>query len=408
MIVDAGDSAIKIDSKDRAMVSKLILYTPADLTESTPSSTGFRNIEVSARMKSSSTINLSGDFDTISVYATSPKINLTKGSIVRIDIDSSAVSSVITLESNTELLQANINGKSTQIKGRGIVKSASVDADDVTLQRKPATISGSRTPKYVETGEAGTITIVVKNGNYIPVSGARVYVGNDNNYKTSGDDGKVTFNLDSGEYRLRIDHPSFDVYEATMTFSGTVSRDVSLIYRTRYDYTFIVEDSSRRPVSGASVRLGSGSSSYGTESTDGNGEARFPNIQAGVYDYSISSSAGSSSGKVTISSSGNKTISLSGSGGSSSEFVGQVAIRVANDTSRNLSEIRLTVELIPVYQTQGSTISRTFWANESVTIPTYMGEYEVRVTSDYGSVTTYPSAYLDVPDGTAYLDIRIQ
>jgi hypothetical protein len=156
------------------------------------------------------------------------------------------------------------------------------------------------------------------------------------------------------------------------------------------------------------VRLGSGSATYGSESADSYGEARFNNIEAGVYDYSVSSSAGNASGKISISSSGNRTISLSGSGSSSSNYVGEVEVRVSNNSQYELNAININVVLEPIYPTGGSTISRSFRASETVRIPTYMGEYRIAdIYSNYGSLVADPGYSINVPDGVAILNIRV-
>jgi hypothetical protein len=198
-----------------------------------------------------------------------------------------------------------------------------------------------------------------------------------------------------------VDHRSFDILEANVQLSGTGTKTVTLSYSDRYDYTVYVVDSSNNPVYGANVRL----QSFGSESTNSSGAAEFDRVEAGVYTYDVSSSSGSASGKLTIDGNGSRTISLSGTSSGSGATTGdrgeaQVVVNKGSITENP----QLTLTLTP-RTSSGSTITRTFYANNPPTISLAIGEYSINVTP---TTSAHSVNYIDIYNGeTSTLNITL-
>lgn len=98
-----------------------------------------------------------GTFPTVNVNGSYSNTKLTNGKITTLNVNSGGKKSDITIESGTSVALANVNAES-YFHGTGTITKMSVNADNVTYEKKPGTITSGNSNKPGEVDAALTIS----------------------------------------------------------------------------------------------------------------------------------------------------------------------------------------------------------------------------------------------------------
>ena len=296
-------NVVEIVSEEKSLFGEVTLMGDAKLTEDTPGNSGFTSVNIPKKASSKPEITLSGDFTTITVDCPDTKIELKKGSIHRLDLNKDAEDTAVTLASGTEITSANIEARGASIKGSGVVKSATVDAKSVTLQKEPANVSGSEKATYLSTSEKSEIVLTLKNRYDGFITNADVYTEDGRTrLGYSNSEGKVEFSLSEGRHDIVISASGYEDHKITLSGDdGKITREYQMTEKTsnRYDITFEVSDKDGNYLSGATVKMGG---SQGD--TNLSGEAKLTSLLTGMYTYTITYDGESVTGKYNVTGTG--------------------------------------------------------------------------------------------------------
>lgn len=229
---------------------------------------------------------------TMYVYGRGSNINIENGSIRDLLIVSDAERVTMKIDSETTISNADIQARFTSITGEGTISRANVAASNVTLSRKPNTLTGSFTPSYTNESRDVLIRVHEKNSTSTRVQDATVTINSSSTSSRSGttnSNGEVTFsNVAPGNYTITVKRSGFTDYSSTITVINNTNNEfqIPLTPEAVYSVTFIVRDaaSTSTRIQGARVSI----SGFSPLLTQANGEVIFNSVPNGNYTYTVS------------------------------------------------------------------------------------------------------------------------
>lgn len=214
VIVNKVDGSIRIVAEGSTSVQQITLQSSA-LLEARGTGT-IADVILSSLLPSSAEVSLAGQFNTLSVQATSIRVNLSEGSIQQLTVAQGAANSTLQVGAGASIAQLILNA-ATSITGSGTIDHATVNTNGSTFERTPTSVTngdgvtaGSSSNSGGSSDDSPTVTDRVYgfegrivDVNNQPVSGMTIYfrrgLGN-----TDGEVAATAITDNNGHYSVRL------------------------------------------------------------------------------------------------------------------------------------------------------------------------------------------------------------
>ncbi|MDF2838779.1 MAG: hypothetical protein K0S60_482, partial [Evtepia sp.] len=159
LVVNSASSEVEILSSGSSDIHNTTISGACSLTENTLRGTGFEKVTLSGSDLKNRTVNLSGDFSSVSLSNLS-NLSLLSGSIDQLTIASYAKGSKIDLASRTAVDKVEISGASDFL-GNGTIRKAILHDSGSTFETTPLSIEGktSMTPSIYPSNGATNVSV---------------------------------------------------------------------------------------------------------------------------------------------------------------------------------------------------------------------------------------------------------
>ncbi|WP_246359220.1 S-layer homology domain-containing protein [Paenibacillus phytorum] len=214
VIVNKVDGSIRIVAEGSTSVQQITLQSSA-LLEARGTGT-IADVILSSLLPSSAEVSLAGQFNTLSVQATSIRVNLSEGSIQQLTVAQGAANSTLQVGAGASIAQLILNA-ATSITGSGTIDHATVNTNGSTFERTPTSVTngdgvtaGSSSNSGGSSDDSPTVSDRVYgfegrivDVNNQPVSGMTIYfrrgLGN-----TDGEVAATAITDSNGHYSVRL------------------------------------------------------------------------------------------------------------------------------------------------------------------------------------------------------------
>lgn len=183
VIVNKKDGSIRIVTEGASSVQQITLQSGALLEEGAGTGSGFGNVNLSEIIPANAQVALAGRFETVDVFATAIRVNLTSGSIQELQVGPSASNTGIDITGGASVNSLILNAIA-RVTGQGAIGTAAINVSGSTI---------SQTPGNVIRGDNVSVTI----GAPTVASG-----GSSNGGSSGGNPGSVTNTVYGFEGRI--------------------------------------------------------------------------------------------------------------------------------------------------------------------------------------------------------------
>ncbi|KAI7259972.1 hypothetical protein KC345_g10176 [Hortaea werneckii] len=149
VIVNKKDGSIRIVTEGASSVEQITLQSGALLEEGSGTGSGFGNVDLSSAIPANAEVALAGTFETVDVFATAIKVNLTSGSIGQLQVDPGAANTGVDITGGARINTLILNAIA-RVTGAGSIGTALINASGSTL---------AQTPEHVTYGNNATAVI---------------------------------------------------------------------------------------------------------------------------------------------------------------------------------------------------------------------------------------------------------
>lgn len=140
VIVNKKDGSIRIVTEGTSSVEQITLQSGALLEEGSGTGSGFGNIDLSAAIPASAEVALAGTFETVDIFATAIKVNLTSGSIGQLTLAPGAANTRIDIASGASINTLILNAVAS-VTGKGSIGTALINTSGSTIAQTPGHVS---------------------------------------------------------------------------------------------------------------------------------------------------------------------------------------------------------------------------------------------------------------------------
>lgn len=125
-------------------------------------SSGFESVSLGANARAS----LSGGFSDVSLNGSSSAVSLNGAKVAALTVASAATGTDIVSDSSSSVSKATVNGASASFRGPGVISVMAANADSITYEKRPSTLTTGKNVKKAPVLSAGSLSILSepKNG----------------------------------------------------------------------------------------------------------------------------------------------------------------------------------------------------------------------------------------------------
>jgi hypothetical protein len=138
VIVNKADGSIRIVAEGSTSVKQITVQSSA-LLEARGTGT-ITDVVLSSLLPSNAEVSLAGQFNTLSVQATSIRVNLTEGAIQQLTVAQGAANSTLLVGAEASIAQLILNA-ATSVTGNGTIEHAVVNTNGSTFEHTPSNVT---------------------------------------------------------------------------------------------------------------------------------------------------------------------------------------------------------------------------------------------------------------------------
>jgi polygalacturonase len=140
LLILKENGKVRIISQGTTDIPQVQLDSGAILQDENSNAKGFGAVQISQTIASGQDIILDGDFLNVSIEAPSVSVKLLSGTVAKLNIEKTAVGATIQMAkgSTVENFTAEAN---VAVTGQGTIKTANINANGVTIETKPVTVT---------------------------------------------------------------------------------------------------------------------------------------------------------------------------------------------------------------------------------------------------------------------------
>jgi len=139
LIVIKKDGKIRIVAKGSTEIANVTLNSGAKLQEVDLTGKGFEEIEI-IEIAEEGNVVLEGDFESVTIAAPNVSVEVTGGNIGNLNIDENAKNAIVNVDEKSTVGTLTVNADA-EIKGKGKIETANVNAENVEIEQKPANVN---------------------------------------------------------------------------------------------------------------------------------------------------------------------------------------------------------------------------------------------------------------------------
>lgn len=280
---NSTDSTIKVSG--RSEVDKIVVNRSVTIDQTNLYSSSYGTDEIDIVAGSNTTTTLQGSFDEVSVNSQNHTVILKSGSISELGVYSSGAN--VNLANGTQVDNATVDA-SASILGAGTVKNANVNSNNVTMQRRPGTLTGSRTPTFI--GEYTLEVNVTDALTGAKLRNAVVTLPDFGESQTTNTNGYVSFNkVANTTVSYTVTLSGYGTVTSTVSMGGgNKVLDVKMSPTGDYTASITVLDNAGYAIQGAKVRIQLTGNSYtDSAASDKNGLITVKDLSNTTYTYTV-------------------------------------------------------------------------------------------------------------------------
>jgi|GEM_PF-2250839 len=144
VVVNKATGAVRIVVSGSTTVQKVTVQSPVKLEESTVTDSGVKDVELSPALPEGSKVELTGQFESVSVLASRIVVSIPSGSVQNMEVGSGATGAEINLSKEAQIIQLVLEAV-TKMIGEGKVVNATVQegAKGSSFETKPEKVDGA-------------------------------------------------------------------------------------------------------------------------------------------------------------------------------------------------------------------------------------------------------------------------
>ena len=177
VIIKKADGKIRIVAQGDTSIPEVVMNSGGRLEEEGTGSKGFENVDI-LNIPAGGEIILDGDFSEVSLEAGGVSLEISGGTVGKLNVGGHAGKSDITVGKGVRLAQLDINS-SVEVSGEGTIAVANIKAKDVTIGPKPQKTN-------VDNGITARVGGVVLTGGAAGSTGSTGNSGNNGNNGNNG------------------------------------------------------------------------------------------------------------------------------------------------------------------------------------------------------------------------------
>ncbi|HHV99384.1 MAG TPA: hypothetical protein GXX36_07395 [Clostridiaceae bacterium] len=139
LLVIKKDGKVRIVAKGSTEIASVTLSSGAKLQEEDLTGKGFEEIEI-IEVAEGENIVLEGDFEDVTIAAPNVTVEIAGGNIANLNIDEKAKNAIVNVDESSKVGTLTVNADA-EIKGKGKIETANVNAENVAIEQKPENIN---------------------------------------------------------------------------------------------------------------------------------------------------------------------------------------------------------------------------------------------------------------------------
>ncbi len=139
LLVIKKDGKVKIVAKGSTEVASVTLSSGAKLLEEELTGKGFEEVEI-IEVAGEGNVVLEGNFENVTIAAPDVSVEITGGNVENLNIDEKGKNAVVNVSENSKVGTLNANAEA-EIKGKGAIKTANINSENVEIEQKPANVN---------------------------------------------------------------------------------------------------------------------------------------------------------------------------------------------------------------------------------------------------------------------------
>lgn len=140
LLVDKQDGRVKIVANGSTQVKEAELNSGALLVEENLTGEGFNNVIIAEKVPSTHGVKFNGSFDNVRVEATNSRLEVTSGTVNRLNIVSGAMNTECNISSIASVKELIVDAPSN-ITGKGKIEIANVNSNGVNIEIAPIKVN---------------------------------------------------------------------------------------------------------------------------------------------------------------------------------------------------------------------------------------------------------------------------
>ncbi|QSZ27623.1 S-layer homology domain-containing protein [Aceticella autotrophica] len=136
IIVNKDDGKIRLVAKGATKADSVTLQSGAKLEEDNITGKGFANISIEGTIPANVQITLTGNYDNVKVNAPGVSVEIASGTVNNLTVSDTAKDSKINIADGAKVSTLTANAAAA-ITGKGTIETASINANNVTIEQKP-------------------------------------------------------------------------------------------------------------------------------------------------------------------------------------------------------------------------------------------------------------------------------